>query len=79
MIKAPTEFFTVVFRGDVRKLGFNPLTAETIYGEPIVVGIGNAFDEIETLHDDITAAASAREIARECRTLRETLMFGESK
>ena len=36
-----TEYFTVVFRGDVRKLGFNPMTAQTVYGDAVWVSVGD--------------------------------------
>jgi hypothetical protein len=46
-----TEYFTVVFRGDVRKLGFNPMTAETAYGEPVGVGVGDCLSELWKIQD----------------------------
>jgi hypothetical protein len=47
------QFFTIVLKGDITKLPFNPMKAETIFGEVVASGIGNAFDEIEELHDDL--------------------------
>ena len=46
-----TEYFTVVFRGDVRKLGFNPVTAETAYGEPVGVSVGDCLSELWKIQD----------------------------
>ena len=39
--------FTVVFKGDVAKLNFNPLLAETIFGEVAAVSRGDALADIE--------------------------------
>jgi hypothetical protein len=46
-----TEYFTVVFRGDVRKLGFNPLSAKTPYGEVVGVAVGDCLTELWELQD----------------------------
>jgi hydrogenase maturation factor len=46
------KYFTVVFIGHVRKLGFNPLTKETAFGEPVSVSVGDVMsqlDEVEAL------------------------------
>jgi hypothetical protein len=58
------EFFTIVFRGDIRKLGFNPLTAETIYGEPVGAAVGDCLSELWDLKDGTnTADADEDELA----------------
>jgi hypothetical protein len=44
--------FTVVFEGDVRKLGFNPMTAETPFGRVASVSVGDLLAQI----DDIECA-----------------------
>lgn len=41
------QYFTIVFKGDIRKLDFNPLKTTTIYGEPVAASVGNALDKIE--------------------------------
>lgn len=38
------QCFAVVFEGDISKLPFNPLKAETVYGKPVAAGHGNPFD-----------------------------------
>jgi len=43
------EFFTVVFKGDVRKIPLSPFKIESQFGEVVAIGIGNAFDEIEEI------------------------------
>lgn len=44
------EFFTVVFKGDLKKVGPNPFRiTDTPFGEPIACGVGDAFVEIESL------------------------------
>lgn len=47
------EYFTLVFRGDIRKLKVNPLTAETPFGTAIIVGIGNAFEELDAIREKL--------------------------
>jgi len=46
--------FTIVFDGDISKLDFNPMKAETVFGKVVAAGIGNAFDELEAALDDRT-------------------------
>ena len=41
-----TEYFTVVFRGDIRKLGFNPLFAQTMFGEVVGVSVGDSLKDL---------------------------------
>ncbi len=48
--------FTVVFEGDITKLDFNPMKAETVFGKVIASGIGDAFSVIDGLHDVEDAA-----------------------
>ena len=57
------EFFTVVFRGDIRKLPFNPLRMNsTAFGEVVAVGIGNEFDEHESTINEWAAVEDRRAI-----------------
>lgn len=49
--EADPTVFTIVFSGDIRKLPFNPLNVESVYGRPVAAGIGNAFDEVESMAD----------------------------
>lgn len=49
--EADLNRFTVVFEGDIRKLLFNPLNVENVYGKPVAAGVGNAFDEVESMAD----------------------------
>lgn len=59
-----TEFFTIVFRGDITKLSFNPMTARTEFGEVVASGMGNAFvdsdvvGEISDFLDDLEKRVS---------------------
>ena len=43
------EYFTLVFKGDIRKIKGNPMKIETCYGVPVASGMGNAFDMIENM------------------------------
>lgn len=43
------EYFTLVFKGDIRTFEKNPLRTETPFGTPIIAGIGNAWDEVDQL------------------------------
>lgn len=36
------EYFTLVFKGNLRKLRFNPHKAETVFGMPVAVSMGDA-------------------------------------
>jgi hypothetical protein len=42
-------YFTLVFEGDIRERAFNPLKAETPFGRPVAVGVGDAFERIDSL------------------------------
>jgi hypothetical protein len=43
--------FTLVFEGDLRKYPGNFFKVDTPFGKPLAAGLGNAFDEIERLHE----------------------------
>ncbi len=45
------EYFTLVFKGDIRKFKENPLKTETPFGVAIIAGIGNAFEELDELRE----------------------------
>lgn len=49
--------FTVVFEGDISKLPFNPMTAQTVFGKVIASGYGNAFEQVEELIEIIDGRA----------------------
>lgn len=49
------KYFTLVFEGDIRDFKGNPLKTKTPFGVPVSSGIGNAFDEIEQLHQQIAS------------------------
>ncbi len=53
------EFFTVVFKGDLRKFAKSPFKIETEFGEVQAVGVGNAYDEIEELTAEIEKCMEA--------------------
>ncbi len=50
------EYFTLVFKGDITKLGQNPHKIETPFGFAVASGMGNAFDRLEDI-DEIAEAA----------------------
>lgn len=41
--------FTVVFRGDLARLGVNPFAVESPFGKAVRCGFGDAFDERDSL------------------------------
>lgn len=43
------NYTTMVFKVDVRSIGGNPFSIDTPFGQPVAVGIGDAFEEIEFL------------------------------
>lgn len=47
------KYFTVVFRGNIRKFDKSPFNIRTEFGEVVAVGDGNSFDEIEDLSDQV--------------------------
>ena len=49
------EYFTLVFKGSLREFEGNPLTAKTVFGTPVACGIGDAFDEIDRLREQVDA------------------------
>lgn len=57
--KRELEYFTIVFRGDITKLPFNPMKAQTVFGEVVASGMGHAFDDVE---DDVEAGGVLEKI-----------------
>lgn len=49
------KYFTLVFEGDIREFKLNPLTTETPFGIAIVAGVGNAFEELDELREQLEA------------------------
>jgi hypothetical protein len=47
-----TEYFTVVFEGDLRKLGTNPFKIVSEFGEPVSIAHGHALDELDEYRDE---------------------------
>jgi hypothetical protein len=54
------EYFTLVFRGDLRMFEGNPLTTKTPFGEPVIASLGNVCAEA----DDLRAELEAKERER---------------
>jgi len=52
-----SQFFTLVFEGDITKFQGNPHLTDTPFGRPVASGIGNAFDAMENI-EEINDAAS---------------------
>ncbi len=52
--------FTLVFSGDLRTYGHNPLTKETPYGVPYAAGVGDAFEEAEKMRDLLREVLDSR-------------------
>lgn len=50
-----TEYFTVVFQGDVRKIEPNPLFLETQFGKVVAMGLGDYFDYADKLEEELEA------------------------
>ncbi len=76
-MSADYEFFTVVFKGDLRKLNKNPFKiTDTPFGKPIACGHGDTFTEIESLKIIIDEAAP--EIDRLRSLLYEAVLQMES-
>jgi hypothetical protein len=46
-----TDFFTVVFKGNLRDFKGDPLKAETVFGVPSACGLGDAFEETDRLRE----------------------------
>ena len=53
-----SDFFTVVFKGNLRTFKGNPLTTETVFGVPIACGYGDAFDEVDKLREQLEDRAA---------------------
>jgi hypothetical protein len=51
-----SDFFTVVFKGNLRDFKGNPLTTETVFGVPIACGYGDAFEETDRLREMLDKA-----------------------
>jgi hypothetical protein len=51
-----SEFFTVVFAGDLRKLGKNPFKIVSDFGEAVSVAFGNALEELDAHRDESAKA-----------------------
>jgi len=47
-----TDYFTVVFAGDLRKLSKNPFKITSEFGEPVSVAHGHALDELDEYRDE---------------------------
>jgi len=47
-----TDYFTVVFAGDIRKLSKNPFKIASEFGEPVSVAHGHALDELDEYRDE---------------------------
>lgn len=47
------EYFTVVFKGNIRKLDRNPLNMSSDYGEPVACGVGHALDALDKVTDEL--------------------------
>ena len=50
------EYFTLVFKGSLRGFEGNPLKTKTVFGTPVACGIGDAFDEVDRLREQVEAA-----------------------
>lgn len=50
--------FTIVFKGDIRKLNRNPFKIESEFGEVVAVGVGNSFTEVDELTEELEALMS---------------------
>lgn len=51
-----TPKFTIVFEGDLRRLGFNLFEAETLFGKVIAIGDGDALATIDELESRLRLA-----------------------
>ena len=65
--------FTIVFRGDIRKLPFNPLSHKSDWGEPIACSTGDLTADSKPDDDDLatiayfSGAADARDTIKALR------------
>jgi hypothetical protein len=53
------KYFTLVFKGNIRKFKHNPLRTKTQFGVPVAAGVGDAFAKIDQLEEEIGRAADA--------------------
>lgn len=62
------DYVTIVFEKNIRTISDNPFSIDTPFGKPVAIGIGNAFDEIEYLHDifpeNLSYVAELRPLAK---------------
>jgi len=54
-----TTYFTVVFKGNLKEFEGNPLQAKTVFGTPVACGLGDAFDEIDRLQEELESTPPA--------------------
>ena len=47
------EYFTLVFKGNLRNFQGNPLRTETPFGIPFICALGNICDEAEELREKL--------------------------
>lgn len=59
--------FTVVFEGDIAKFEGNPLRVNTPFGKPFAIGMGNALDQIEGIHEIENAAQTLLDVIAKSR------------
>jgi hypothetical protein len=45
------EYFTLVFKGNLREFNGNPLRTETPFGIPFICALGNVCDEADELRE----------------------------
>ena len=50
--------FTVVFEGDLRKIGKNPFKIKSDFGEPVAVAMGDALEELDQHRDEAASNSS---------------------
>lgn len=60
-----TEYFTIVFEGDIRQIKGNPHKVESAFGKVVASGMGNAFDVIENMHEVNDAAEKLVKVINE--------------
>lgn len=58
------DCFTVLFRGDLRNYEGNPFEAETPFGHPACVGVGDAMQRVD---DAVEETSRLLEALRSCR------------
>lgn len=56
--KNDSTHFTVVFAGDLRKLGKNPFKITSDFGEPVSVAFGDALEELDEYRDEAVAVSN---------------------